>query len=280
MTTAAPRVRARAHRGGRAAQDRSTTPCPPAWSRRRHASAPVCASPLHGRRCGGWVVDGPAVDRTPAGVDAVDLAAEVVARAGARPRPSSTWPSGRPGAGPARRRSSSARPRRHGDRACAARRRLASPCVTGRRRRTRRSRARRPMVGGPRRARAGSTIVRLPPATDLIDLVLAVVDDSAARGPRRQRRSCSCPRPVGPSASCARLVRRGYRGHDGLGPGQGGLAGGGRQPGRRLGPAAAPGRRRRARRARRAPTARRARPPTARSTWCANVRAGRASRAS
>ena len=204
---------------------------------------PASASPLHGRSVRGWVVEDDVA--TPDGRRPPP--AQVVARAGDRPPTSWSWPSGRRGAGRDPRRSSCARrrpPRRAGAAAPAARtrRRLATGRSDG------------AAVDWARCSRAvprASTVLRLPPTTDLIDLVLV-----GRRGPGRRAPGEAASLVLVPSTGwaerlSARLVRRGCPATTAWDAGPGRLARRGREPGRCLGTRAAAGRRGRAGRARR-----------------------------
>ncbi len=121
------------------------------------------------------------------------------------------------------------------------------------------------MVGGAVRA-GGSTLLRLPPTLDLIDVVLSVVTDPEIAA-RPGGVLVLVPALGWAERLCARLVRRGYRGHDGVGPGQGGLAHRGGQPFRGLEPPPEAGCRRRPRLPTMSRTTKRVRPPTAPSMW-------------
>ena len=199
-------------------------------------------APFHGRTVRGWVVDEDV--GTPAGVDV--LPAQVVVGLGPTARPGGAGRHGRPGAGPGRPRSFSRSrvPGDHRAHACPRRPPLrptggAAPTPG-------------PAHGGRRPGpAAASTVVRQPPLTDPIDLVLSVVGRSGRAAPAAAACWCSS-RPSGwAERLTARLVRRGLPPRRELGAGAGRMARRGREPGRRLGSRAPPGGRRRPRRARR-----------------------------
>ena len=157
--------------------------------------------PLHGRSVRGWVVDDDV--GTPPGVDL--LPAQVVARLGSAAAAGGAGRVGRvalgrpglvlPPGGVA------------GARSCAR-------CPDRRRRRRRcgheGAAAALPAGWDLGLGEPGATVVRLPPVTDLIDLVLAVVDDPAVRARGGSTCSCSSRRPGGRSGSRPGCVRRGY----------------------------------------------------------------------
>jgi hypothetical protein len=163
------------------------------------------------------------------------------------PRRSSSWPSGRPGVGPARSPSSSAWRRRRA-RCAALPACRPAPFAPGRRR------------SGSRAAAPPSAMVT-PRSASGVRRAAASPDDrshrpGAGRGhdPETAARPAGVlvlvPRSAGPSAS-ARAWSGGAIGPRWTGRGPGGLADRGREPGRRLGPAPAPGGRARPRCARR-----------------------------
>ena len=211
--------------------------------RRGARSAAVCGRPSMGGRCGaGWS------RRTSAHPPVSPSSRSSRGWVGVhRPR-SLHWPTGPPGAGPGRPPSfCGSRPRRPSSARC-------PPAAL--------ARAAAATDGAPTRgaaalalvqlelAQPGVTIVRQPPVTDPIDLVLSVVGDPVRARPRRQRPGARPVLGLGGAAHGAAGAPGVPDGRN-LGAGAGGLAGRGRQPGRRLGSRAAAGGGRRSRCARR-----------------------------
>ena len=249
---AAARRGARAHRGGRRGQDVRLRRAARRWGDDVQVGTRVRA-PFHGRTVRGWVVDEDVGDagrrRRPA--------PQVVAGLGTAAGPGASGGVG----GLALGRAGLVLPPQSRRRRPSCATLPAPPAPTA-------------PAAAPSAARAGWTLDlaqagrhrRAPAAADRSDrLVLSVVGDPAVRA-RAGSVLVLVPSSGWAERLAARLERRGCPTAGALGAGRAGLAGRGRQPGRRLGPAC-PGWRPRSSSMRTTrPTGRRARPPTARST--------------
>ena len=229
--------------------------------------------PLHGRSVRGWVVE--------ADVDAARAASTSCrssrGSAGDHLPRSSSWPTGRRGAGRAPPRSSCTRPPR--PTSCG--RCPHPPPVAGPARRpVRRDGAARGRVGRcARRARARPWCdSRRPPTSST--WCSRSLGRPGRRTPGRQPGRCWCPRRVGGAAGRRGSVRRGCPATTAWAEARAGLARRGGEPCRRLGTGAAAWPPRSCSTPTTPPTVRRARRPTARSTCCSSGPGARPSRAS